>query len=65
MNPTVHMLASYSPHGKENGYEGQYFYLVRYYCLRDGINVHHPLTGNALRAALAGREHGSCRFTGL
>lgn len=65
MNPTVHMLASYSPDGKENGYEGQYFYLVHYYSLCDGISVHHPFTGNALRATLAGREYGDCRFTGL
>lgn len=65
MNPTVHMLASYSPFGKENGYEGQYFYRVHYYCLCDGNNVHHPFKGNALRAALAGRGYGDCRFTGL
>ncbi len=65
MNPPSSYLASYSPHGQENGYEGQCFYRERYYCLPAGIHVNPPFTGNALRVALAGCGYKGCRFTGL
>ncbi|EOQ65274.1 hypothetical protein EATG_01354 [Escherichia coli H605] len=55
MNPTIQMLASYPPSGKEKGYEAQPSGGVSAHYLFHNTGIHTSDPTNALRTAVPGR----------